>query len=117
MVRILRNAKVETTPQILFSPYENIRVAPKDLSYYTQNLPERDKQASAFVVIPTAGIIAPIQYLPEGVDRESLISGREIEVNPYLQNGVIHYPNSAFAGELGNMILAGHSSYWKSDIF
>jgi LPXTG-site transpeptidase (sortase) family protein len=53
--------------------------------------------------------------MPEGSDRTSVIAGKDIHVNPYLRNGVLHYPNSALAGELGNMVIAGHSSYWYSD--
>jgi sortase (surface protein transpeptidase) len=66
-------------------------------------------------VIPSAGIIAPIREMPEGTDRKKIITGKEIQVNPYLREGVLHYPNSALPGELGNMIVSGHSSYWKSD--
>lgn len=102
-------------PQVRFQPYTKIDEAPRKLAPYLASLPAQDRNALLYVVIPTAGIIAPLNEMPEGIDRSTLISGRDIHVNPYLRDGVLHYPNSANAGELGNMIIAGHSSFWKSD--
>ena len=78
-------------------------------------LPRGDRSLDSYVVIPTAGIIAPIRDMPEGSNRSSVIAGKEIPINPYLQHGVLQYPNSAPAGQLGNMVISGHSSYWNWD--
>ncbi len=49
-------------------------------------------------------------------DFNRLISGKEIQVNQYLHDGILHYPRSAELGSEGNAIYAGHSSYWSSGL-
>lgn len=42
-----------------------------------------------------------------------LVSGKEISLSKYLDNGVLHYPKTPGPGEYGNMVIAGHSSYYS----
>ena len=88
-----------------------------DLSYRLDILPyEQDKDADVFVVVPKLWIITPIVDIPGWSDDfETLIDGREIDINPYLKDGAVHYPNSAIPWQVGNFIAAGHSSYYNDD--
>lgn len=66
-----------------------------------------------YIVIPTTGVVTPVMSIPEDTrDFSILVSGKETNVQPYLQNGVLHYPKTANPGEYGNMVVAGHSSYF-----
>lgn len=103
-----------TDPQIIFTPWSYaLDKAPKWLTFWTHNLSPEDKQASAYIVIPTTWTVTPIIDVPEGTtDFTTLVSGKEVNIQPYLQNGVLHYPKTAQPGEYGNMVVAGHSSYF-----
>jgi uncharacterized repeat protein (TIGR01451 family) len=69
-----------------------------------------------WIVVPSLGIVAPVDDIPEDTsDWSNLVNGWDIKVNSYLKKGVVHYPLSANAGEIGNMIIAWHSSYFKAD--
>jgi LPXTG-site transpeptidase (sortase) family protein len=115
-VKTIAQKLVDTTPQKFFEFYTSLSDAPRSLSSYLQHLPESERGAMQYVVIPSAGIIAPIVEADrDSVDFQTIVSGRHVEINNYLHNGVMHYPTSAFGGEFGNMILSGHSSYWKKD--
>lgn len=58
------------------------------------------------LIISKIEVDAPIIWM-ESEDEE--------EIQRYLQNGVGHYPNTAFPGEVGNCVITGHSSnYWWS---
>ncbi|MCC7356277.1 MAG: sortase [Candidatus Doudnabacteria bacterium] len=51
--------------------------------------------------IPSLNIEAPIQFITET---------NETEFQKALAHGVVHYPNTALAGQPGNMYVFGHSS-------
>lgn len=53
------------------------------------------------LTIPSLGIAAPIQYATEKT---------EAAYQAALLNGVVHYPDTASVGEVGNAYLFGHSS-------
>lgn len=42
------------------------------------------------------------------------MKGKVGVTNKYLKDGVLRHPGSAYIGERGNAIVAGHSSYYKS---
>lgn len=85
-------------------------------------LKEEDGNAAAYIVVPTTGIVTPITTIlgskskTKNIDFTKLVSGKEIQVNPYLHDGVLHYPRSADPAMEGNAIYAGHSSYWSSGL-
>lgn len=97
--------------------HQDIQDAPKDLASWIDILPyEQDKDADEYVVIPSLGIITPVNNMEESDETfDSIISGQEFNINPYLHSGVLRYPGSAQVGELGNSVILGHSSYWKAD--
>jgi sortase A len=53
------------------------------------------------------------------VSSENLIrrdwNGLEADIQGALHDGVVHYPGTAQAGDLGNVVLTGHSSYFPWD--
>ncbi|MDR2416199.1 MAG: sortase [Candidatus Peribacteria bacterium] len=53
--------------------------------------------------------------IPE--DRVNYLQGKteKVNINTYLQNGVLHYPGSVKYGENGNAVIMGHSSYFNQD--
>lgn len=56
------------------------------------------------LVIPALGISAPILFA-DSVDEKTF--------QALLKNGVVHYPQTALPGEVGNVYIFGHSSdYW-----
>lgn len=57
--------------------------------------------------IPKIGVEAPIVYAA---------SRNQDEVNNLLLQGVVHYDDTALPGEVGNVFITGHSSYyWWSE--
>lgn len=53
------------------------------------------------IIIPKINVNAPIIF-PRTSDEKTLYN--------QLSEGVVHYPNSALPGKIGNMIILGHSS-------
>jgi LPXTG-site transpeptidase (sortase) family protein len=84
--------------------------------YWIQRIPHKqDHNASQYVVIPRLWVVAPIAVIPNASpDYKFVTQWLSIDFNQYLQNGVVHYPGSSF-GSTWNVVLAGHSSYRKSD--
>lgn len=68
------------------------------------------------LVIPKLNIQVPIIY---GIAEDSFQNqqwGRfEREILTALRDGVVHYPNTALPGMIGNVFISGHSSYYQSD--
>ncbi|QQS59361.1 sortase [Candidatus Peregrinibacteria bacterium] len=67
------------------------------------------------IVIPKIGKNIPIVE----VGPESLIDGDwkqlEKDIQEGLRDGVVHYPGTANPGQLGNVFITGHSSYYPWD--
>jgi len=67
------------------------------------------------VVIPRIGKNVPVVT----ISSEALINrdwGRlEQQIQEALRDGVVHYPETAFPDEDGNMVITGHSSYFAWD--
>jgi uncharacterized repeat protein (TIGR01451 family) len=88
------------------------------LRSYLSNLPETDRNRDEYIVLPSNGMITPINSVPENTsDYTKLVSGREINVNTHLKTGVMTYPgtNNGGYGSIGNTVIFGHSSYFASD--
>ena len=57
--------------------------------------------------IPKIGVEAPVKYAA---------SKKPADINALLLEGVVHYQGTAFPGEVGNVFVTGHSSYyWWSE--
>lgn len=89
-----------------------------DIDFWKQVLVQQDRDAQKYIVIPSNGMVVPINEVKEKTsDFDEMINGREIDVNKYLQNGGVEYPGTSknWYGELGNKVIFAHSSYWKED--
>jgi sortase (surface protein transpeptidase) len=72
---------------------------------------EEHRHNDQYLVIPTMGLVVPIVDVPAGsADYQSLSAGQTININDHLINGVMHFPQTAEPGELGNMFIFGHSN-------
>ena len=90
----------------------------ENLEHWQQVLPLEDRSSESYIIIPSNGLVMPINNVPEGSgDYSKMISGREIEVNNYLKSWALEYPGSSTNdyGEVGNKVIFGHSSYFKND--
>lgn len=63
---------------------------------------EKKVPLEPIVTMPSAGITAPVVY-----DMESTL---DADVQRALENGVLHFGDSALPGERGNAVFVGHSS-------
>jgi len=61
-----------------------------------------DPNAQSKIIINSVSVEAPISYDQKVVDEERFQSA--------LRNGVVHYPGTANPGEIGNVVIFGHSS-------
>lgn len=98
-------------------------LAPYDLEYAPQDIEERldilpyedDTFEDTYIVVPQLGVIAPIRDIPwQSADFQRMTDGQSVAINPYLQNGVIHYPNTPDAGYRWNMTIFGHSNFFRN---
>ena len=67
------------------------------------------------IIIPRINKNVPIVT----ISTEALVSRDwtrlEQEIQDALQDGVVHYPGTAFPGDTGNIVVTGHSSYFPWD--
>lgn len=76
-----------------------------------------DRNSTWYVVIPRLWIVTPIIDIPIVSDDFAKVNkGLSIDFNSYLQKWVVHFP-SAWLGEIWNVVIAGHSSFWRKDIW
>lgn len=67
--------------------------------------------------MPASGIIVPVVNIPEtSQDYTDYMKGLPINTNRYLQHGVLRHPDSVYLWEVGNAVIAGHSSYYKTSV-
>lgn len=86
------------------------------LDFWKQVLPEVDKNANKYIVIPSVGLVMPIN----SVEKDSraynnFINGKNEDFAKYLETGAVDLTGTSTRGfgEVGNKVLGGHSSYWK----
>jgi hypothetical protein len=89
--------------------------APEDISYWTSILPyPEDRNEDMYLVLPTLGLITPVVGVPRDTpDFDAMVAGKEIDINKYLVEGVMHYPNTGIPGQVGNPVIFGHSNFFK----
>ncbi len=88
-----------------------------NLEYRKQVLPQKDQTKDSYIVIPSNWLVMPIVKVPVwSSDFEKMTSGEQIDINKYLRNGAMYYPTTdEYVGKAGNVVIFGHSSYWKND--
>lgn len=115
-VRTIINNKVELElPKLTFSlawNYEN------DINFWTKTLDKRDRNEDEYIVVPSNWLVVPVNNVDKTApDFNKLVSGQEINVNKYLKDWVMSYPETSKNeyGKPWNKVVFGHSSYWKKD--
>ncbi|MDA9129458.1 hypothetical protein N9J72_03210, partial [Candidatus Gracilibacteria bacterium] len=89
-----------------------------NIEHWKQVLPEQDKDAGKYIVVPSNGLVIPVNEFEEGSeDFDKMINGREANINSALKGGTLEYPGTSTNGygEVGNKVIFGHSSYWTED--
>lgn len=89
-----------------------------DLSYRVQDiLPyEQDKDADAYIVYPSQGIIYPVLSLFQE-DKDLIMDKKKFDHYKYLQNGWLQYIWERPSMKSDNMVIAIHSAYFKKDLW
>jgi len=80
--------------------YVNFQVRPSDSRIY----------------IPKINKNLPIVKVPDDNLVKSDWKGLEKDIQAGLRKGVVHYPGTAQVGEVGNMFLTAHSSWYPNDV-
>jgi len=91
--------------------------ASEDIEYWTSILPYvEDRNDDMYIVLPTLGLITPVVFVPEwSTDYKNMTSWKEIDINKYLPEGVMHYPWTWIPGEVANPVIFGHSNYFAAE--
>lgn len=87
-----------------------------NIDFWKQVLPVEDRDASQILVIPSEGLVIPVNTVsPDNWMYKSFINGNNENFYKYLIDGSVELPGSKNIkyGEVGNKVIAGHSSYWK----
>jgi len=98
-----------------FTPF-SLEEAPDDLEYWTSILPyKEDRNDDLYIVLPTLWLITPVVFVPEwSADYNNMTTGKEIDINKYLPEWVMHYPATWLPGDVGNPVIFWHSNYYKA---
>jgi len=92
----------------------------KNVDHWKQVLDERDQDAEKYIVIPSNGLVVPINAFEEdSSDFEAMINGREWNINPALRTWALEYPGASTRGygEVWNKVIFGHSSYFADALW
>ncbi len=114
-VKVLRSASLEYESPGWFTPF-TLDEAPEDIAYWTSILPyPEDRNEDMYLVLPTLWLIVPVVGVPRDTqDFENMVGGKEININKYLIEGVMHYPNTGIPGQVWNPVIFGHSNFFKN---
>ncbi|MBS9783769.1 sortase [Candidatus Gracilibacteria bacterium] len=88
-----------------------------DLDFWLDVVPEEDRNKDKYIVLPTQGLVMPINTVDKTEQAYSdFINGENQNFNNFMHDGAIEIPGTSTRGygEVGNKMIAGHSSYWYS---
>ncbi len=112
-VEVLNNpgVEIEYPTRARPNPEQNIT----DLSYWVNDvLPyAEDRDEDRYIVYPKHGIVVPV-LTPNATDQKLIDQGEMFNHYPYLEEGALHYFGYDPHQWIGNMVIAGHSSFNKS---
>jgi sortase (surface protein transpeptidase) len=97
-----------------FTPF-SLAEAPEHIDYWKSLLPEQDRFWSMYIVMPTLWMVSPVIIVPEwSTDAETMKQWKEIDINKYLVDWVLHYPWTAMPDQVWNIVIFGHSNFYKN---
>lgn len=113
-VKTLKSTRLAWESPERFTPFP-LEKAPTSLDYWVDLLEDKqDHSAEMYVVLPTLGLITPVIKVPEWTsDYKEMTGGKEIDINKYLNNWVMHYPGTGIPWDVGNPVIFGHSNFFK----
>jgi hypothetical protein len=91
-----------------------------DLNHWLQVLPLEDIGGSKYIVIPSNGLVIPINsFEKDSSDFDNMINGREADINKPLETWALEYPWSSTKGygEVWNKVIFWHSSYFGESLW
>ncbi len=87
-----------------------------NLSHWLQVVDKRDRNQNAYIVLPTQGLVMPIQTVPTTTpEAQRFFKGSNENFWKYLKNGAVELPGTTTNdyGQPGNKVVSGHSSFFK----
>lgn len=98
------------------NPFVDISEAPTDIEYWKSILPWDEYQdESMYIVLPTLGVVSPVVDVPKSSnDYDNMMAWEEIDINKYLNDGVMFYPWTAPVGTVWNPVIFGHSNFFRA---
>lgn len=123
-IEALKKVWVTVVPSPYVQTEQDDWIKPEDQNTVSDNLDfwkerlqyEDDRNRSRYIVIPKLWVIAPMNNIYEdNPDYIKIKNWKSFELNKHLQAWILRYPMTANPGTIWNMVLFGHSSYFKSD--
>lgn len=90
--------------------------APQDITYWKSIIPYPwADQYDMYIVLPTLWVVAPIIRIPQwSQDFEDMRLWREIDINKYLNDWVLHYAGTPMPWEEWNPVIFWHSNFFRN---
>lgn len=88
-----------------------------NVDYRMTLLPDEYKKRPEYIIIPRAGMIAPVEYVRDEFTRQRFKEGKikRSEYQDLFDQGAIHIPGTAYLGQNGVRAYFGHSSYTRKE--
>lgn len=113
-VKTLKLSTLEWQSPDRFTPFD-LATAPEHIDYWKSLLPEQDRYWSLYIVMPTLWLVSPVISVPEwSDDYNAMVWWQEIDIDKYLVDGVLHYPWTAMPDQVWNIVIFGHSNFYKN---
>lgn len=88
-----------------------------DIDFWKQWVIEEDRNRNLYIVVPTKGMVIPINKPTKDSDYyNSMKSGEEIDINEYLKDwaSIYAWTETDTFGSIWNPLVYGHSSYFAN---
>jgi len=109
--KVLSASTVNVDPKLLLPVIEGEKETAKSYAWLDFPVVPTDNR----LVIPKLGRSVPIVEMgTENIEGENW-TDLEKQIQTGLQEGVVHYPGTAKPGQVGNVFITGHSSYYPWD--
>lgn len=109
--KVLAASSADVDPDLLLPVIEGEMETQKSYAWLDQPVVPTDNR----LVIPKLGKSVPlVEMTSEHIEGENWAE-LEKQIQSGLQKGVVHYPGTAAPGQVGNVFITGHSSYYPWD--
>lgn len=109
--RVLSSSAADIDPDLLLPVMEGEKETQTSYAWLDQPVVPTDDR----LVIPKLGKSVPLVHMAtENIEGENW-GELEDQIQDGLRDGVVHYPGTAKPGQIGNVFITGHSSYYPWD--